>query len=756
MRIAGDVSTPATEDALRPRTRALAPFRSTSQTRHYRGMTAQAQTKEIRRRWPWLISAAVIAGLVPTMALSVRNRSFDEDPLFIPIAVMMITGYATVGAVLLSRTRGNPIGWLLMAVGVLFVLVGMSDEYLQYANATGGIRSTAVELMALLTTLLWAPMLGIVALLLLLFPSGTVPGPRWRWLPWVIITANTAFVIATALHPGPLDSQDVGIEETIVNPLGVEALEPVTAIVAVIGSGVALLAIPPALAGLLVRFRRSRGEERQQMRWLAYVAATIAALVVVQLPLGAVSDDLPLARVASDALFLLSFFLLGVGIPVATGIAVLRYRLYDLDVVVKKTVVFAVVAALVSVIGVAVAVVTGRGALPSLADSPALLLTLGVTYGLLAVPLYRLATRIADRVVYGGRATPYEILTDFSGRVGETYSTEDVLPRMAHLLAEATGAASSHVWLRVGDTVRPAASWPSDAPPPSVRGRVDDLPDLPGHAVAVRHQGELLGALSVEMPPSDPMRPSKERIVRDLAAQAGLVLRNVRLIEELRESRRRIVAAQDARAKQLERNIHDGAQQQLVALAVKARLAAGSVKNDPARTTTMLEEIQHDLTDALENLRDLARGIYPPLLADEGLGAALTAQARKSPIPVSVDVGGTSRYDPEIEATVYFSVLEALQNVAKYADATSARVTLRANGRELTFSVTDDGRGFDVATVARGSGLQGIADRLSAVGGSLDVTTAPGRGTSVRGSIPVPPRAAGDGVPIETATGGAR
>jgi len=286
--------------------------------------------------------------------------------------------------------------------------------------------------------------------------------------------------------------------------------------------------------------------------------------------------------------------------------------------------------------------------------------------------------------------------------------------------------------------MRPAATWPADAEPPRpVRAPRDSLPPLPGDAVEVRHQGELLGALSVEMPPSDPMRPAKDRIVRDLAAQAGLVLRNVRLIEELRESRRRIVASQDDRAKKLERNIHDGAQQQLVALAVKARLAGSLAPKDPERTATMLDEIQRDVTDALENLRDLARGIYPPLLVDQGLAAAITAQARKSSLPVRVDADGAERFAPEVEATVYFCILEALQNVAKYAGATQTSVTLSTDEGELRFSVTDDGRGFDAAAVSGGSGLQGIADRLSAVGGDLVVTSAPGRGTTVTGRVPM-------------------
>jgi signal transduction histidine kinase len=691
-----------------------------------------------RTTWPWAVWAAVVVGLVPTMVLSVRNRSFDEDPFFIPIAVMMILGYSTVGAILSSRTRGNPIGWLLLAVGALFLLTGLSDEYLQSAEASGRVDAPLVGVTALVTSMLWLPMLGIVSSLILLFPTGDVPGPRWRPLPWLFAAGIGTYLVGTALDPGPLDPEETGVPGVLMNPAGVEALGAVTPVLVAVGTALGLLCIPPALAGLLVRFRRSTGEERQQIRWLAYLVATIVALVLVQIGVSAVPGESSVTSLLTDVLFLLTFGLLGLGVPITVAVAVLRYRLYDLDLVVKKTVVFVVLVVLLMAFSLGLLLALSSPITDIAPDETQAVGITGLLVGLSAWPLWRVARRIADRIVYGGRATPYEILSEFSGRVGETYSTEDVLPRMAQLLSEATGATLAHVWLRVGTEFRAAVSWPDlERRPLPVASSGDALPPLAGDAVEVRHQGELLGALSVEMPASDPMRPSKERIVRDLAAQAGLVLRNVRLIEELRESRRRIVAAQDDRAKKLERNIHDGAQQQLVALTVKARLAGMLAAKDPAKTASMLTEIHEELTDALEDLRDLARGIYPPLLADQGLAAALTAQARKSPVPVAIDVDGTGRYPADIEATVYFSVLEALQNVAKYAEATSATVRLSANDRELRFSVIDDGRGFDATSVAHGTGLQGIADRLSAASGELTVTSAPGQGTTVTGHVPV-------------------
>jgi signal transduction histidine kinase len=243
--------------------------------------------------------------------------------------------------------------------------------------------------------------------------------------------------------------------------------------------------------------------------------------------------------------------------------------------------------------------------------------------------------------------------------------------------------------------------------------------------------------VSVQKPPGDPITPAEDKLLADVASQAGLVLRNVRLIEELKASRQRIVAAQDAAARRLERNIHDGAQQQLVAMAVKTRLADSLIGRDEAKAHDMLAQVQTEAQDALENLRELARGIYPPLLADRGLVVALEAQARKSPLPVTVESDGIVRYGEDAEAAVYFSVLEALQNVAKYAGASHATVRLAQSSGTLTFEVTDDGRGFDVSAVSFGTGLQGIADRLSALDGALDVTSGVGVGTTILGTVPV-------------------
>jgi signal transduction histidine kinase len=419
------------------------------------------------------------------------------------------------------------------------------------------------------------------------------------------------------------------------------------------------------------------------------------------------------------------------------AIAILKYRLYEIDIVINRAVVYGTLAVFITL--VYVGLVIGVGTLVGNNRSPLLSAAAAAVVAVAFQPVRQWAGRLANRVVYGSRATPYEVLSDFAERIAGTYATEDVMPRMAEIVAAGTGAERTVVWLRIGDQLRAEAS--SDGMPVTAVLRIDRdaLPPMPDgeSAVPVTNQGELLGAISVRMPRGEPLTQSGERLIADVASQAGLVLSNARLIQELRASRQRIVNAQDQARRRLERNIHDGAQQQLVALAVKLRLMGSFVGKDAAREREMADQLVADTQDALENLRDLARGIYPPLLQDAGLVAALQAQARKSPVPATVEADGITRYPQEQEAAVYFCTLEALQNATKYAAATSVVVHLGERDGQLTFDVTDDGTGFDPSVNGHGSGLQGMADRLEALGGHLDVVSGAGHGTIISGRLPV-------------------
>ena len=628
-----------------------------------------------------------------------------------------------IGMVLAIKKPQNKLGWVFLVAGVSLTFGAFGQEYAVHALLAAPGSLPFPDVFGWLPNALWPIAIGMLIYLLLLFPDGHLTSRRWLPVGWftggitVLLTAASV-VQATAQWSDPIAQ--------LTSNSGSEAF-PILSVaitIAFFGIPVAILA---ALASLVVRFRGSVGEERLQLKWFVTAASLVAVTFALSVPL---SQSFPILDVLS-ALTLLFLY-------AAIVIAVLRYRLYEIDVVIGRTVVFAVLAAFIT--AVYIALVVGVGTIVGNRRSPLLSALAAAIVAVAFQPARQAARRVANRVVYGKRATPYEVLSGFTERAAEAYSSEDVLPRLVRVLAEGMGVDEARVWLSVGHELRPAAAWPVDgtirAIPLAGRGEMPSFPDSE-HAFPVRHAGELLGAISVVPATNDPLGPERERLAADVAAQTALVLRNVRLIEELRESRRRIVAAQDARAKALERNLHDGAQQQLVALAVKQRLAESLVDRDPEKAKAMLADIQTETQDALETLRDLARGIYPPLLADQGLGAALTSQARRAAMPVEVSSDGVGRHSPEVEAAVYFCCLEALQNVAKYAAATQAWIRLAEDAGMLRFEVGDDGAGFDPSVTSFGTGLQGMTDRLDAIGGAVRVESAPGDGTTVTGTIPI-------------------
>ena len=645
-----------------------------------------------------LASLTLVAGLILTGVKlsddSLTVRSAVSSLSFLPAGL----AFSVVGLLVALRRPENPAGWFMLVIGAFWsvLIMPLSD----------------VSQPQWFASLIWVLPLGLMGThLLLRLPDGHLPSPRWRWV-------SRASTLAIVLAGGALPSDEATATD-LQNAAGL------------IGILLLLACIMASVASLVVRARRADADERHQLRWIALGGLTFIGFYALAVVPGLFGVEK--SKALDDAVNTLAAVAYA-AVPIGIGIAILKYRLYDIDIVIRKALVFASLAAFFT--AVYALVVGGVGAVMGSLSTPALSFAAAAVVAIGFQPALARARRFADRVVYGKRSTPYEVLAELGERLGETYAADDVLPRIARVLGEGVGADRADVLLLVEDDFRVVASWPEEAT--AIRE-----PDL---RLEVRHQGELLGALAVSMPANDPMDPAKERLVTDLAAQAGLVLRNVRLTEELRAriddlqaAQKRLVAAQDDERRRLERNIHDGAQQQLVALTVKLRLADTLIERDPSRAREMLDQLRSDTNDALEDLRDLARGIYPPLLADKGLRSALEAQARKAPLPVEVHATDEiDRYPQEIEAAAYFSCLEALQNVAKYAQASRAIVTLSDGNGQLRFGVTDDGLGFDTSDVGYGTGLQGIADRLGALAGTLTVTSSVGNGTSVAGTIPVP------------------
>ena len=651
------------------------------------------------------------------------------------------------------------LGWAMLFQGLgQALLIGIAEFGIAQSLGPVSLRGEALITFGQLPTWLawlaassavtWIPgVVPLVTLGLLLFPDGRLPSRRWRPAVVLAVVAMVVFAAGFGLGARPRPGLVVGeVQETRAFgvTLGVGAVLTISAVVA-------------SVASLVVRYRRSSGDQRRQIRWIGFgggmfgLAMCLWATALV---------DIELAQrlfwwaglIAMPALF------------ASYAVAILRYRLYDIDVVISRSLVVAVLAGFIA--AVYVAVVVGVGQLIGVGDEANLGLKVVAT-AIVAVafqPLRQTVRRWADGLVYGQRATPYEVLARFS-RQAANAGDEDNLQQIAEVLAAGTGAEPAVVWLRVGDHLRPVASSDPSVRPSEVALRDGDLSDLSGAAGAtvsapaaaseteldaalvmpVRHDGELLGAVSITKPRSEPPTPQDEQLAERLASGLALVMRNARLTAELRAlldaleaSRQRIVRAQDEARRTIEGDLRHGAHRQLVELETMLALArAKACEAHADRTSALLEQLETEADDAVATLRGLAQGIYPPVLEAEGLLSALTAQVSTSPLPVTVHAPGLPRHTPEAEAAVYFCVLEALQNAAKYAQGSSLHVRLEQRDGQLCFDVTDDGIGFDALAVTHGSGLRGIADRLDTVGGTLRVHSTPGAGTRVSGTVPV-------------------
>jgi signal transduction histidine kinase len=668
------------------------------------------------RRAALLLGAGILLVTTAGLALMVWDWSAPLPRTFFGVrgfdGLLAVT-FGGLGALLTWRRPSHPIGWIFAAAATLLAVAFAGFEYGLAASAGHGLA--AARYIGWVQGWIWVPLVTLLAVyVLLLFPTGRLPDRRWRLVGWLGGGFAAVAVAGLAILPGGETPNLPGLR----NPFGIASAHAAYALTVTGLAGMVGCAVLAAWS-LVTRARTGSAVERQQVKWLACSGCLVAAALVPATSLSLYPGVA--ARVAAGALMVAVATM-----PVAVAIAVLRYRLYDLDIVVRKTVVAALVGGAFT--AVYILVVAGIGTLIGQSGSSPLTFVAAAMAAATLQPARVRAGRLADRVVYGRRATPYEVLTSFSEEVADSYSVADVLPRVTRMLSEATGAARAEVWMGAGGAERLVAAWPT----------AETLTTAPDAVVEVVHQGERLGSLRLVASPREPLTPAARRLVRAVAGQAGLMLRNVGLVEDLRASRQRLVAASDEARRGLERDLHDGAQQQLVALRITLGLARQAVRESPDEAAELIAQTEKTASDALTELRDLAHGIYPPLLADHGLQAALQAHARKAGLPVIVDADGTGRYPQQAESAVYFAIGEALQNVAKYAKAPGARVTVRQDGGWLAFTVEDDGKGFDQATTPMGSGVQGMADRMAALGGTLEICSTPGQGTTVTGRIPVP------------------
>ncbi|MER5345520.1 histidine kinase [Streptomyces mirabilis] len=638
--------------------------------------------------------------------------------------------FTAVGVFVLDRRRGHREGWLFLATGVAHAVMFFGR---QYAAGSAGTDEPSAVWLGWLGTWPLAPVLALFGVTLLCFPHGALPSSRWRFVVAAMVPAAAMLSLTSALWP--VEYADNGL--AVAHPFHLAGYETAQHLWNVLGPTAYLLFQLVWVIGAVVRLRRAHGDEARQLRWVAYAVV-----------MGALAMGVGLVAFRTPVLGLLTVPL----VAVAAAVAIVKYRLYDIDLLINKTVVYGAMAAIITL--VYVAVVAGIGRLIGVGDTHGPWLPLAAT-ALVAVVFERVRRQVqtaADRLVYGRRPTPYESLARLSTHVSRGGHDADLFTGLASTIADGVGAAEVTLWVGAEAELVAVATWPPAAvaatpvvTAPTTLAALDDGGRT--HVRAIDSRGAVRGAVTLTKARGEALTVAEDRLLQDLVAQAELVLDNIGLGEELRRrlhqiavqaaelqaAAQRIVAAQDEARRRLERDLHDGAQQRLVILALTLQAIATQAPPDTALARAT-EDARHQLTLALAELRELARGIHPAVLTREGLGAALDALAERSPIPVTVDVPLATRLPGEIEATAYFIVSEALTNATKHSGATTIAVTGQLTDSRLCVEVTDDGRGG--ANGRWGNGLQGIRDRLATLNGQLTVHSPAGNGTRLRAEIP--------------------
>lgn len=662
-----------------------------------------------------LLRAGVALYVVSVIVVLVQLRSFE-------IATLIAFGaYVLVGGLIVVRRR-NRLGLMLVAYGSSWAMVMAGIVTAEALDEAG--RVGAASWVSLATVVVATPTAWLIAAMWLLFPDGrthTVGDRRLLWGSGMIaLVATVAAVFATP--------QVLPESKAYPHPF-VEAELAQTLDITEVRFLLFFLFGYFAAGKLIVRMRHGDPIERRQVGWIG--VAVIANITIlagngIVAPLG-----------TEGRAYLLIDAVAVVLIPIGIGIAIFRYRLYDIDFIVSKSITYLGLA--VAIGGLYAAVVV----LPLLAiggadgDGPGLVLPILAT-AVVAVafePIRLRMQRWANRLVYGDRATPHEVLSQVTSRLAES-SVGDGTNDLARLLAEGTGAEQAVVWLKSDDALVPEGLFSLDPEHPIEPVPADELPkDEFIESRFVLHFGETFGALSITKSRNDPITPADRELLSDVAAGAGLLLRNIVLnreleerAEEVRASRRRLIAAQDAERHRLERDLHDGAQQQVVALKVKLGIARTIAQREGAdEIATRVSALADETQQAVDALRAVAHGIYPPLLASEGLESALQAVGRTSSVPLVVDTSALTRYDRPIEETVYFSVLEIVER-AIMSGASQIQVALTASSSELELDI-DLERVGDVDLTA-------VADRVDATGGTMTIEPRAGGGLRIACSLP--------------------
>ncbi len=666
----------------------------------------------------WLLPGAF--ALVAVAVLDLRGGQLAGA------AVDVGTGLAwyVAGALAYLARPANRAAWFFLVMATLLEIGKGVGAGVSLAAATHPAVAHGWAAVMVVDAAGWAVLAAGIAVFAI-FPDGKYQRPYERWVVRGLPPAFLPLLLLQLLGSPRVGTSQFGwVTLDAASPIYVGWLGPVGTVAgAVLGAN--LLAIVPALALLLLRYRRFGDEQRSQIKWPLYAlsVSAIGVLVLTFVPEPVIPFWVAaVLYVGTQAL-----------LPVGLAMGIVMHRGLDIEDVIRRSVVYGALWAVIAAVYVVVAAAFGIAVGQRVPLTLAVLLTIIAT--LLFQPARRRLERLADRLVFGPRLSGYELISQLGVRLQSTVAAEDVAGSVAAAVQAGLGAS----WVRV--TLNRPEPTPIALAGVAATGTASAELTAP-----LVHGDSMVGVIECGPKVEGPYEAADQELLNTLGRQAALAIRNSQLsaelsthLEELAASRARLVQAEEVGRRRLERDLHDGVQQELVGVLARLGLARNQLRRDRDLAETTLREAQVDAQRALESLQDLARGIHPAILTDRGLVEAVQERATRMTVSVEVHTDGLgqgARFPLELEGAAYFFVSEGLANVLKYAFASRVHVRFHSEPGQLVVEVADDGRGFEPAGVKK-SGLRGLEDRISALGGRVEVVSRPGQGTELRAYLPV-------------------
>ena len=644
---------------------------------------------------------------------------------------------ALVGGLIVARQPRNLVGWSVVAHAFFFTFAEFSRQYALYGAITNPGALPFAHEIAWFAYWMWGPgiLFGFI-LLPLFFPNGRLVSPAWRSVLWYAILTSTFVTVSMAFSPG--DHETPGIP----NPLGFFSVSYLETRVGDFAQIMWLVGMLLGVSSLLVRFRRANAQEKQQIKWIFYAMLILVAVIF-----------LPNTGVLAEITGSLSI----AGVWVAIGIAVLRYGLYNIDIIISRTLVYVALTAVIVAAYLLTAAVLGAF-IPSGSNLVNALVAAGLV-ALIFQPLRERLQRSVNRLLYGERDEPYALLTRLGRRIEETLAPDQTLPTIVETVASALKLPYAAIALGEGDERTLAAEYIRPRP---------DVPEAGNSALApsqlvtipLVHQRQSLGEMRLGLRPGEQsFGPADWRLLNELARQVSAAVASAQLTHALQHAREQLIVAREEERRRLRRDLHDGLGPVLAAQRLKLGSARYFLNQDPAVTERLLAEQERDLDAAIQEVRRLIDNLRPPVLDDLGLAVAIQRVAaqygvtgedgarhhERPGLQIDVEVPATLPPLPAaVEVACYRIVQEALTNVVRHAEARRCRVVLKVLERDglpqtertLLLTVGDDGRGLGM-TGGNGLGLHSMRARAEELGGTISIGPNRPKGTLVRVLLPI-------------------